>query len=56
LVQGIRSFGVQQLAATLLPDSSLAAISTESAIPGQQAGSNQSGSKLPHSKLSSISK
>jgi hypothetical protein len=43
---------VRQLAAAFLPASLLAGISTGSAIPRQQAGSRQSGSKLPHSKAS----
>ena len=46
----MRSFGVRQLAATFLPASSLAGISTASAIPSQQAGWSQSGSVVPHSK------
>jgi len=39
-----------KLAAAFLPASLLAGIATESLIARQQAGSNQSGSKLPHSK------
>jgi hypothetical protein len=46
----MQSFGVRQLAATFLPASLLAGTSSESTIPSQQAGSSQSGSKLPHSK------
>ena len=47
-----RSFGVRQLAAAFLPASLLAQISTARTIRRQQAGSRQSGSKLPHSKAS----
>jgi len=39
-------FGVRQLAAALSPASLLGVISAS----GQQAGRQQSGSKLPHSK------
>ena len=49
---GVGSFGVRQLAAAFLPASLLAGIATESIIARQQAGSSQSGSKLPHSKAS----
>jgi len=38
----VRSFGVRQLAAAFLPVISLGGISTESAIPGQQAAALQS--------------
>ena len=47
---GMRSFGVRQQAAAFRPASLLAGISAEGTIPRQQAGSSQSGSKLPHSK------
>jgi hypothetical protein len=40
----------RQQAAALRPESSLAGISAGGTILRQQAGSNQSGSKLPHSK------
>jgi hypothetical protein len=46
----MRGFGVRQLAAAFRPASLLAGISAEGTVPRQQAGSNQSGSKLPHSK------
>jgi hypothetical protein len=46
----MRSYGVRQLAAAFRPASLLAGISAEGTIPRQQAGSSQSGSKLPHSK------
>ena len=49
---GAARFGVRQLAAAFLPASLLAGIATESIIARQQAGSSQSGSKLPHSKAS----
>jgi len=45
-------FGVRQLAAAFRPASLLAGISAGGTIPRQQAGSSQSGSKLPHSKAS----
>jgi len=41
---------VRQLAAAFRPASLLAGTSAEGTIPRQQAGSSQSGSKLPHSK------
>src|SRR5271157_3390417 len=50
--RSVRSFGVRQLAAAFLCASLLAGTSTWGAIPRQQAGSRQSGSKLPHSKAS----
>jgi hypothetical protein len=46
----MRSFGVRQPAAAFHPANLLAGISAEGTIPRQQAGSSQSGSKLPHSK------
>jgi hypothetical protein len=48
----MRSFGVRRLAAAFFLATLLAGISTEGAIPSQQAGRYQSGSKLPHSKAS----
>src|SRR5271157_1938787 len=47
------AFGVRQLAAAFRPASLLAGISAGGIIPCQQAGSSQSGSKLPHSKFPS---
>ena len=47
-----RSFGVRQLAAAFPFASSPAGISAVSVLPSQQAGSNQSGSELPHSNAS----
>ncbi|MGD0227959.1 MAG: hypothetical protein ABSF71_37105 [Terriglobia bacterium] len=49
---GAARFGVRQLAAAFLTASLLAGISIESTNASQQAGSSQSGSKLPHSKAS----
>ena len=48
----VRSFGVRQLAAALLPASSLAANCARIRNPREQARVEESGSKLPHSKAS----
>jgi hypothetical protein len=50
-VRPIAHFGVRQLAAALPPASSLARSAQSGGSHGQQAGRNESGSKLPLSRL-----